>query len=387
MSEVVDDWPVVLPGAGQPLGDSDDLRELRDFGPSTRSGEAIVRSSRSARLTSFGSVRTARQRWFWRGVMPLGGVSLLAGRGDVGKSTFALHLAGQATHGTLEGDLAGPTDVLLVSHEDPLATVVVPRAVANGVDLRRMHHLAIEAESRGGATVPKLPLDADLLRDAIERTRAGLVIFDPITSTLDGDNDKVRDVRAVLDTLALIGEETGATIAAIAHFRKGSAGSSSDFLSGSHAYRDSARAVILFARDREEGDVVMSLDKGNYSKGDWNLSYRLDSAKVATDDGDETEVGRVVVLGATERSVASVVAQENAGQYGELRTELLSFILAAPGAVSTKEIMAEFSEPEYRRATVAMNLSRLVKTGKVDQPIRGQYQKPNVTTPLGVRQV
>ncbi|WP_448005325.1 AAA family ATPase [Agromyces bauzanensis] len=338
--------------------------------------------NRRSKVTRLSDIAPKRLKWAWQDVIPLDAVTLVGGRGDVGKSTFCLYLGGLVTRGLLEGDLYGkPADVLLVSHEDPLAEIVVPRAIANGVDLMRFHHLRIESEEAGGATVPKLPLDADLLREAIKDSGARLVIIDPVTSTLDGDNDKVRDVRAVLDTLATIGGELGVTFVVIAHFRKGSSGSASDIVSGSHAYRDSVRAMLLFARDKEAGETVVSLDKGNYTKDEPNFAYRMDSADVEVADGT-TSVGQVVMLGATQRSVAEIIANESE-RFGELRTELLEYIRKAATIVTTKEILEEFSEPEYKRGTVTAALSRLVKSGHLDASVRGQYKANAAPLPGG----
>lgn len=334
--------------------------------------------TRQVKITNLADVHSERMRWAWAGILPLNSTTLFGGRGDVGKSTFALHIAGLATHGRLDGDLHGiPVDVLIVSHEDPLAAIVKPRAIANGVDVTRLHHFAIEDQEVGGVTVPKLPLDALALREAIRTTNARIVIVDPVTSTLEGDNDKVHDVRAVLDTLAAIGEEMGVTFICIAHFRKGTSGSASDFISGSHAYRDAVRALLLFARDKEAGETVVSLEKGNYTNVAPNFAYRIDPTTVDTDDGDRTSVGRIVMLGTTDRSVADVVAAEGGPNYGALRADILAFIRHAPGAVSTAEILAEFPEPEFKATTIRSNLSRLAKAGAVTTPIRGFYSTPH----------
>lgn len=329
---------------------------------------------RKARITNVADVKSERMRWFWEGILPLSGVAVVGGRGDVGKTTFSLYLSGLATHGTLEGDLYGtPIDVLIVSHEDPLATIVKPRAIANGVDVTRLHHFAIEARDIGGTVVPKLPLDALALRKAIRETGARLVIVDPVTSTLEGDNDKVADVRAVLDTLATIGEEMGVTFICIAHFRKGTSGAASDFISGSHAYRDGPRAVLLFARDKEANETVVTLEKGNYTNGAPNFAYRIDSVIVDTDDGERTEVGRIIMLGNTDRSVADVVAMDATPHFGQIRGDILAFIRNAPRPVSTTEILAAFPEPDYKATTVRSNLSRLASSGLVTTPMRGVY--------------
>src|SRR5690606_15875105 len=226
------------------------------------------------------------------------------GRGGVSKSTFAIHLAGQVTTGTLPGSLFGtPHSVLYVSHEDSLEEVVALRCQANGVDMDRFHHIAIQSKEMQGQSVPRLPEDMPLIREAIEVTGARLIIIDPITSTVGGDNDKLLDVRAVMDPLNQLGIEMGVSVIAIAHFRKGG-GAQSDLISGSGAYRDASRCVLLFARDTDvEGKTVLTVDKSNYGRDGHSYQYTTEIIDMLTDDGQEATAPKVNWHGESELSV------------------------------------------------------------------------------------
>ena len=72
------------------------------------------------------------------------------------------------------------------------------------------------------------------------------------------------DVRRSLDPLAATAQELGIAIIGILHFNKGG-GYASDKVSGSHAFRDTVRSLILVAKDDETGECVVTLDKSSYT--------------------------------------------------------------------------------------------------------------------------
>lgn len=325
-------------------------------------------------LTKLSTVQTRMPRFLWDGMIPLGALTMLGGRGGTGKSSFMLWLAGLITKGQLRGELHGtPTPVLYVSHEDSLAEVVGPRCDANGVDREMFYQLGVRTKEIDGVSVPRLPEDMPLIRRAIEQTGAKVVIIDPITSTMGGDNDKLRDVRHALDPLNQMGAELGVSVLAIAHFKKGGSGSASDLISGSHAYRDASRCVLLFAKDDESQTTVATIEKSNYGVSGQSFEFRLDIVEQMTDEGAHARVGKVVWEGQTQRDVSEVISREGIGDRGpNLGDEILAYIASLSGAVRTEQVIAEFKDakpPAIRSA-----LSRLGKRGKISSPAYGVWQ-------------
>ncbi|MFT4235290.1 MAG: AAA family ATPase, partial [Microbacterium sp.] len=200
--------------------------------------------------------------------------------------------AARGSHGTLDGDLKGaPFTTIYVGHEDDPERVWRPRLEAAGADLDKVFKLGIIASEEGAefATAPNLASDLLLIRDAIEKTDAKLVIVDPLTSVTPGDLNKVETVRKVLDPLLALSQDLDIAIVGIMHFNKG-AGRASDKLSGSHAFRDAARSVLLFATDDDSGRRVITVDKSNYtqSAGE-SFAFDLESVAVHLDDGGTAE--------------------------------------------------------------------------------------------------
>jgi len=333
--------------------------------------------ARSLSLRSLGTVLSKRTRFLWEKMIPQSAVTLCAGRGGTGKSTFLIWLAAQLNMGTLPGELYGQrVPVLYVSHEDSLEEVVAPRADANGVVRDLFYSLSISSREIGGETVPSLPEDMPLIRQAIAETGAKLLIIDPITSTLSGgDNDKMADVRRVMDPLNAMAAELGVSVIGIAHFRKGG-GSASDLISGSHAWRDAARAVMLFARDDDADATVMTLEKINSGEAGKSFRYRLNIVQQMTDEGHATDVARVAWEGESNITVAELINHENERQrQGGLANDLLEYVNSFGGrAVAVKDILEHFVTSDVKAPTVRQNLKRMVGRGVIDSPAHGQYQ-------------
>jgi hypothetical protein len=266
--------------------------------------------TRTVTLTPAALIKSSRQQWLWQDVIPLGTACIFAGRGGEGKSSFALHLTGQLNAGTLEGDLLGTSSpVIIVGPEDDWATVMKPRLVAAGANLDQVWKLAIATtvDEVTRETVPVLPLDVDRIREAIIETGARMVVLDPATSLMAGDMNKREDVRRSLDALLELAQDTSCTLVLIMHFGKG-IGNVSEKISGSHALRDAARSVLLFATDEDTEQRIVTLDKSNYSRnGSTSFAFNLIDAAVDTDDGDTAHVAKVIFLGATELSVSDIV--------------------------------------------------------------------------------
>lgn len=333
---------------------------------------------RTVSLRTASDMRSRKMRFIWEDVFPMSCAIVIGGTGGVGKSTFMLWLAGMITAGTLRGDAFGqPADVLYVSHEDSMEEVVLNRLDANGVDRSRFHQLSIHSKKIGGDVLPDLPEDIGLIREAVQATGARMLIIDPITSTMGGDNDKVNDVRSVIDPLNALAAELGVAVFCITHFRKGG-GKGEDLISGSRAYWDASRCVALFAKDEEAGDTIMTIAKGNAHPERGSYSYHQESVEIMTDEGTTTRVGRVVWGGATERTVMSVVNTDpaEAERQGELASDIIDFMMShGGGAVTTSQIVKEFSY--VKENTVRMNLTRLGKRGKLVKISHGIWQLPS----------
>ena len=330
-------------------------------------------------LTWLGGIETESVSFLWDGVIPAGCLSILAGQGGVAKSTFSLWLAGQLTRGTLPGIHYGkPQKVLMVSHEDSLSAVVKPRAIANGADTQMMAQLGVHSKEIGATLVPRFPEDLDALRQAIDQSGASVVIIDPIASTITGDTDKVAEVRAALDPLNALGHELGVSFIAIAHLKKGG-GAGAHLLSGSHAYRDACRCLVLFARDKESGRTVFTVDKSNYGEAGHSYGFDVRITELLVDDGSTSKVGVVGNVQPSALSAEELInqAQNVGGRSGKDKVsaqQVADFVSSLGSTVITaRQVAAEFDDANEN--LIRKILRELTQRGIVDEVQPGLWQR------------
>jgi len=160
-------------------------------------------------------------RWLWGGRVQLGGVTLLAGRQGLGKSTLACELAAQLSRGKLDGDLDGAAGALIVSYEDHAERTIAPRLAVAGADLGRVHLLA--AEHDGLPDLVSLPGDLDAIGTAAREHGARLLVVDPLVASLasgEVNAHRDQDVRRAMAPLAKLAEEADLAVVCTIHFNK-----------------------------------------------------------------------------------------------------------------------------------------------------------------------
>lgn len=204
------------------------------------------------------------------------------------------------------------------------------------------------------------PLDIDLIRNAITETDAALIIIDPLTSTLEGNLYHAHDVRHALNPLLALAQETQTSIIGIQHVRKGQ-GNASDKTAGSHAFRDISRSLLQFARDEDNDQTIVTIDKSNYGTSTGNsFAFRLKSVDIETDDGEMTSVAIVEDLGESSISVSDVWNREHEADDGGEKTEIETFILEVlienGGSAKSKDVLkasqGQYSESQITKARV-----------------------------------
>ena len=273
-------------------------------------------------LTPASQIQTRRQKWLWEpfqghGVIPLGTATIAAGKGGEGKTTFMLDLAAKGSRGELPGDLHGQKiATIIIGPEDDWDTVMVPRLKAAGADLDRIYKIDVEtaiddhvAQTRS----LKFPLDVDMIQEAMHEVGAKLLIVDPAPSLMQGDMNKVQDVRSSYEPLIALAQKYEIALVLINHFNKGG-GSVSNGMSGSHAWRDLTRSYLAFATNEETGERIFSQDKNNYGDSKGSYKFLLESVDVRTDDGETSSVARVNFLGETDQTVGELINRESGDQ-------------------------------------------------------------------------
>ncbi|MCB8043606.1 hypothetical protein JM654_03700 [Microbacterium oxydans] len=96
----------------------------------------------------------------------------------------------------------------------------------------------------------------------------------------------------------------------VGHFRKGGSGPAGDMLSGSHAWRDIVRSLIIMAKDNDSGDRIITVDKLNYGQDGSSWRYEVQTVEVPVSGGRTTQVGLAVHMGVSDLSVGDLMDRE-----------------------------------------------------------------------------
>lgn len=265
-------------------------------------------------LTTIASVQPESVRWAWRDRIVLGMLNVIVGEPGLGKSTLAYDLAAKMSRGELDGDLYGhAADVLVVTYEDHIASVVRPRLEAASADLGRIHDLGIAED--GTEELLTLPRDIELIQEAIERTHARLLLVDPIVASLGGEVNSHRDqdIRRVLAPLAQLAEQHDVAVVVVMHVNKSTATQFFMRVGASIGFTGAARSMLLVARDPDDPDGergsrrIVAHGKCNVGAFAPSLLFEIESVTLT---GSGVGTSRLQYLGECETSTADLLGVE-----------------------------------------------------------------------------
>jgi putative DNA primase/helicase len=298
--------------------------------------------------------------WLWAGRLAKGKHTCIAGEPGTGKSQLSMHISAAVTTGgewPCDEGRAPLGSVIVLSAEDGAADTIVPRLMAAGADLARVHIVtAVHADRRRRSV--NLSADIALLEAKIrEIGDVALVIIDPVSSYLGkADSHKNAEVRGVLEPLSDMADRTGVAILSITHFSKGGSNTTQKALHrfiGSIAFTGAPRAAFVVIDDAEnDGRKLFLHAKNNLAAPPKGLAFRLEQTIVA-----ETIVASRVWFEGSPVSITAneAMAADAAGQSGRsARAEAEDFLreLLADGPQPQKEIKAAAEGAGISWATV-----------------------------------
>ena len=324
-------------------------------------------------LTPLSMVTPEVPRWAWQDRVPIGGLTIFSGTGGIGKSTVLAWLTAGWSNGTLAGDLEGsPCNVLLVATEDHLASVLTPRLIAAGCDTERVTDLKIGARdgSDNWTENPTIAQDLNTVRQAVEESATRVLIVDPVVSMQSGNSNDLADVRRDLNRLAGIAYDLDLAVILVHHWNKGQGGASSR-MSGSHAYRDSARSSLALAEDLDTDQRVLTVEKSNYANTREipSLAFAIHTVDLDLGNGQTARIGRADCLGETDVTVDEV-ATRSEPNLGATAQDILE--LASERETITAKDVEELLGCTAGSARSYLN--RLVKKDHLERVRTGTYQ-------------
>ena len=327
-----------------------------------RVDEIVVRLPITAEPPSLDSKRASAYQirgitWFWPGRFALGKLGLLGGLPDKGKGLISADIIGRCTTGgewPCKEGTAPKGNVIWFTAEDDIEDTVVPRLVAGGADVERVHIIGMAKNPDGSPRMFNLATDLPLLQSKIEEIGdVVLVIIDPVSAYLGVgkvNNSSTTDVRAVLAPLTKLAEEKKISIIGIMHFNKKADVTNAMLrIADSLAYVAAARHVYVVVDDAENDKARLFVKaKNNLAPDKHALRFMVGTQHVANDPDTNVEIWAPHVLWDSEHvevtaTEAMEAAEGGGGSARARRKEAEEFLKSrlASGPVWVTEIEEE----------------------------------------------
>jgi DNA polymerase len=229
--------------------------------------------------------------WVWFGRFALKKIGLLVGLPDEGKGLAISDIMARITRGAPWpcGEGCAPLgSAILLSAEDDVRDTIVPRLMAAGADLKRVHIITM-AHEKDSERMFSLITDLPALRQKVgEVGDVKLVVIDPVSAYLGigkVDSFRATDVRAILGPLKMLAEELRILILGIMHFNKKTDVTNLLLrISDSLAYGAASRHVYGVINDEDNQRKLFVKGKNNLAPREQKtLAFGFDEREVGTD--------------------------------------------------------------------------------------------------------
>jgi DNA polymerase len=337
-------------------------------------------------ITNLNTVQPRALQWIWPGHLARGGLELMAGTPEIGKSQIHCQYIACATTGREWPNGAPgilPCRVVVLTAEDSTADTLVPRLKAAGAELKLIEELkAIRRNDRDEMFL--LGEDLVVLEQMIaDFGDIGLVTIDPITAYMGHnkhfDSHRATDVRSQLSPLKRLAEHTGIAISAVTHPPKNVSARALDHFIGSQAFIAAARIGHLCVAEMEEGENGAKRPTGrrfftnakiNIEARQPTLIYTIDVVDIGFDEAAGRVIRAPVIRwhGESELTADEALAAAKPQKGPTRAKEFLADILIS-GPVLQKVIVERGTErglthDQLRRARGALGVRSFKRRGE-----------------------
>lgn len=283
--------------------------------------------------------------WLWNGWLAKGKLHIFAGAAGTGKTTIAIALAATITVGGRfpDGSKCPTGSVLIWSGEDSPADTLVPRLMAAGADLNKVHFVGdTTANYELRAFDPATDMQSLMIKAATIPDLA-LLIIDPIVNAVAGDSHKNGEVRRALQPVVDFGEKLNCAVLGITHFSKGGQGKDPlERVTGSLAFGALARIVLATAKiiDGENTKRIVCRAKSNIGIDDGGFEYNLQQEEVKAGIFSSYALWGDAIEGSARELLAEPDNRETGENGNSALEDAKDFLLSllADGELSQKQI-------------------------------------------------
>lgn len=198
--------------------------------------------------------------WLWQNRFLIGNVNIIAGDPGLGKSMILVDVAARATSGRAfpDGSPCTKCSVLYSTTEDGIEDTVVPRLIAAGADLDRVH-IVQGVKSLDQSEMPLWLSEhmAHLDKMLTEYPDITVLVIDTLQSHIGSNvaTNNNASVRGVMTPLKRLAEKHHVAVLCIEHLTKAKSqpGENATYrVQGSIAFAGAARSVWIVAKDQED---------------------------------------------------------------------------------------------------------------------------------------
>jgi predicted ATP-dependent serine protease len=200
-------------------------------------------------LIKMSEIQSQEIAWLWYPFIPYGKLTIIQGDPGDGKTTLVLNIAAKLSKGSgldREMKTMESINVIYQSAEDGLSDTIKPRLEQAGADCENI--IVIDESMKS------LSMIDERLEEAVIRTKAKLLILDPIQAYLGGgmDMNRANEARDMTKKLAALAEKYQCAIVLVGHMNKAAGNKAAYRGMGSIDFFAVARSVLLVGR--VEGD-------------------------------------------------------------------------------------------------------------------------------------
>jgi putative DNA primase/helicase len=323
-------------------------------------------------------------RWLWNGWLARGKLHIFAGMAGTGKTTIAIALASTITTGGKfpDGSPCPIGSVLIWSGEDSPADTLVPRLMAAGADLSKVHFVGDTTANFEKRSFDPATDMQPLMFQAASITNLALLIIDPIVNAVAGDSHKNGEVRRALQPVVEFGEKLNCAVLGITHFSKGGQGKDPlERVTGSLAFGALARIVLATAKivDGENSKRIVCRAKSNIGIDTGGFEYDLHEKEVANGIFQSYALWGDAVDGSALQLLAEPDSRESGENGNSALEDAKDFLqaLLADGELSQKQIKIDANGAGHSWRTVERAKKELNIRSNKSLLDKGWYWKLN----------
>jgi len=326
-------------------------------------------------MTRGDKVKAVPVKWLWPGYLPQGTPLCWSGASGAGKSPVVTDTAARVSAGLVWPDgttnTNGSRDVLFVSSEDDIPSVVVPRLEAAGADMNHIFFIEGSRRKGGDSYLDTFALDRDL--DAIrEKVKdipdLALCIIDPVTNHLGKakytDTQQVRDVLNPFHTDLC--QKLGVCLIYITHINRRDSDTTSvqQLVLGAEAYLGMSRMGYFFGASKEDEKYEHTMAEFRNGSAS-SLRYRTGSTTKTIAGVLFEDIRTVEWLGAskaTAEEIASKAPREDNSKIFE--GVVLTWLRGGSRSVAEiqKDLQAQFPIVEFNKSLMSKLQKHLKKS-------------------------